>query len=145
MRNLILFNLILLFSLNSKADMADIKETYMEVLNTIKLYCRPDQYFNPTQKTLSKAFLESPIIGLCETDKHSYYNISIDVPFWTQATKDIQYELMAHEMSHCLFFRNHVDNKNNFMYSVIRNLTKEETLQQLIDNLNEDCGAKNGK
>jgi len=141
----ILFSLIVLFSVHSNADMNSIKDSYMEILGIIKLYCKPGQYFNPKEKKLIRANLDNPVIGICETDQESFYNIYIDSGYWMQVSKDMQFELMAHEMSHCLFFRNHVDNDKNFMYPVIRDLTKEQTTQQLIENLNQDCGDGHGK
>jgi hypothetical protein len=140
----ILFSLILLFS-TTLANASDMKDTYMEVLGIIKLYCKIGQYFNPPKKQLIRANLEMPVIGMCETDKEDYFKIYIDSGFWLQSSKDIQFQLMAHEMSHCLFFRNHVDNPKNFMYYAIRNQTKDKTKEQLIANLNEDCGKKDGK
>lgn len=141
----ILFSLIVLSGLTAKADMSSIKASYLEILGIIKLYCKPGQYFDPKEKKLIRANLDAPVIGLCETDQETFYNIYIDSGYWMQTSKDIQFELMAHEMSHCLFFRNHVDNDKNFMYYIIRDLTKEQTTQQLIDNLNQDCGDEHGK
>lgn len=139
MRNLILSSLIILFGLSAKADMG-IKETYMEILGIVKLYCKPDQYFYPDSIKLIRKSMEYPVIGACETDNHTFFNIYIDTKFWKGASKDTQFNLMTHEMSHCLFFRNHVDNPLNFLYYAInRDLTKEEVTQQLIANLNEDC------
>lgn len=137
----ILFSLLLSISLTANAS--TVKDTYVEVLDIIKLHCKPGQYFNPHNKQLIITNLDSPIVGLCETDEEDFFNIYIDSGFWLSITTDMRFELMAHEMEHCLFFRKHVDNDKNFMYYQLRNLTKEETTQQLIDNLNQDCG--NGK
>lgn len=140
----ILFSFILLFSIQL-ANANGVLDTYKEVLGIVKLYCKPGQYFNPADNKLIRTKLDFPIIGMCETDQDSFFNIYIDNSYWLQASTDIQFELVSHELEHCLFFRNHVDNPNNFMYYAVRNQTKDETKQQLIANLNEDCGSKNGK
>lgn len=132
----ILFSLVFLFSFSAKAN---LKTYYMEVLNTVKLYCRPDQYFNPPHKTLINDNLDLPVIGMCDTDQSSYYKIFIDVTFWKSASEDIRYELMAHEMTHCLFFENHSDDSTNYMFPVIRDITKDQTKQQLIEFLQKTC------
>jgi len=139
----ILFSLVVLFSVHSIAG--ELKDIYIEVLDIIKLYCKPGQYFNPPNKSLYMTDLDLPTIGQCITDKYDFFNIYIDRTFWKMSSKDIRFELVAHEMTHCLFFRNHVDNSSNFMYYAIRDLTKDQTIQQLIENLNTDCGDKNGK
>lgn len=132
----ILFSLIVLFSVQSRAE---LKEYYMEVYNTIKLYCKPGQYFNPKSKTLYKSDLESPIIGICSTDAEDYFKIYVDRNYWDHASEDYRYELMAHEMTHCLFFENHVEDSKHYMYYQIRDLTKEQTKQQLIEFLKKKC------
>lgn len=136
-----LFNIILFFSLTVKADYG-IKETYDEIFNIIKLYCKEGQYFYPPKKRIIRSNLEYPVLGLCYTDKETYWDIFIDSGYWLTTSKDMQFELLAHEIEHCMFFRKHVDNEENFMYPSIRNLTKEEVKQQLINNLNEDCKKK---
>lgn len=137
MRNLILFSIILLTSLTASAGV--LTEMYDDIMNTVKLYCRPDQYFNPSKKTLIQVSFKKPVIGLCETDAHTFWTISIDMNYWNSNTIDMRYELMVHEMTHCIFLRNHVDNNKNYMYPVIRDLPKEETKKQFIENLKEDC------
>lgn len=132
----ILFSLILLFSVNSQAE---LKEYYHEVLNTIKLYCREDQLFNPKAKTLIPSNLDFPVIGVCETDKSSFFKIYIDMMYWRTTSDDYKYELMSHEMMHCLFFMNHVEDDHDFMYYQIRDLKKAETKQQLIKHLKNLC------
>jgi hypothetical protein len=132
----ILFSLILLFSFNAEAKYI---EYYTQILNTVKLYCRPDQYFNPKSKTLIGSILELPVIGMCETDRESFFKIYFDIAYWNDASEDYRYELMAHEIMHCFFFMDHVENNKDFMYYQIRDLTKEQTKQQLIDHLQVLC------
>lgn len=132
----ILFSLLLLFSFNAEAKFI---EYYNEILNTVKLYCRPDQYFNPKSKTLLGAALELPVIGICETDRESYFKIYLDNAYWDGASEDYRYELMLHECTHCLFFENHSSNPNHYMYYQIRDLTKEKSKEQFIEYLKKRC------
>jgi hypothetical protein len=42
--------------------------------------------------------------------------IKIDSRFWRNSSEDERYEVVFHEMYHCLFLKDHVNDPKNYMY-----------------------------
>lgn len=138
----ILFSIVLLISFNVHAV---LKEVYEEVMVTVNKYCTPDQYFKPKKRSLQMSDLPGSIVGQCMTDRETYWQISLDKYFWDSHNEDDKFDVMAHEMMHCMFFKDHVDNKNNYMYYMLVKLTKQQVIEQLTVDLKKECGDKDGK
>jgi len=145
----ILFSSILLISSSVNSIASESKyvltELYQEVMVTINTYCKEDQYFIPIKRELIMDNLSGLAIGQCYTDEKNYWSIHIDKLFWDTHNEDDRYSTMAHEMMHCIFFKNHVDNKDNYMYYSLVHITKEEVIEQLTVDLKKECGDKDGK
>ncbi len=56
-------------------------------------------------------------IGFChESYFGTYYRITIDRNYWTEADFQSRMNLMMHELAHCVLNKDHVDDKTNYMY-----------------------------
>lgn len=138
----ILFSLVLLFSINISAETDTIRASFKEVFTIIKQHCKADQYFFPDNSALSLMDLPDTILGQCSTDRINYWEITMDRHFWENYSETNKFGVMAHEVMHCMFFKEHVDNPHNYMYYNLVRQTKKEITQQLIADLKEKCEGK---
>lgn len=114
-----------------------VNDLYKEVYT----YCKPGQYHNPIKRSFIITHLKYPEIGECYVNP-SFFIIKVDPDFWHTASNDDKFQLLAHEMAHCLLHKDHVDNPNNYMYYELRKLKKKVVREQFIVDLEEHCGKK---
>lgn len=78
-------------------------------------------------------------IGVCYW-KINGYHIKIDKDFWdNEATDSDRYQLMYHEMAHCLIDKDHVDDKHNYMNPGYNHIFYEDMLKQVIEDIKQRC------
>lgn len=116
-----------------------LKPIVKDLMNDVHAHCKPGQYFNPDKRFIEFANLKDSDVGECTTSKN-YYIISIDRRYWYRINEDERYDIMAHELAHCLLFKEHVDNPDNYMYYRTTDLKKAQIKQQFIQDLEEHCG-----
>lgn len=117
----------------------NLKPYVKEVLEITNKYCTKKQYYNPLHTYIYFKKLPNNIIGYCSS-KINGYGITIDPIYWKYATEADRFQLVVHEMSHCIIGKNHVDNKFNYMYYSLYPLSKQIVTQQFIENLRSVCG-----
>lgn len=109
----------------------------MKIVNT---YCTKSEYNNPLHEYIYFSKLSQDDIGQCGFG-YNKFTIKIDSKFWFRASEDERYETVFHEMYHCLFGKEHVDNPKNYMFYRIANLSKETVTQQFTDDVKKICKA----
>ena len=120
----------------TEKELKSIQDEYMSIVN---LYCNKNQYFHSNKIILKFSNLQEEHVGLCTTFI-SGYKIEIDKQFWEKSNKDTQFQLLVHEMRHCMFKADHSENENNYMYKTLNDLTKREVINQAIIDLRVSCG-----
>lgn len=117
---------------------------YNEIFSIVKANCSEEQYRHPNQVIVRLVNLneeQTGEIGWCGSTPFSY-KIVFDEKFWNKADDTLKYELMAHEMTHCLFGRGHSEDSYNYMFYGLNThnlLSKEETTEQFMDVIKEEC------
>jgi hypothetical protein len=84
----------------------DFKITYRKILPEF------DSKYNivlDSTKIFFSEDLEEPVVGLCEFSVPR--KITIDALYWSKATKTQRKLLMFHELGHCVFNREHKEDK----------------------------------
>lgn len=71
-----------------------------------------------------------------------HWVIEIDKKFWLSASTHQQYEVMAHEIGHCVLKLGHIEEKNHFMNSYSQHISEQETYKQMDDILVGLCSSK---
>lgn len=117
----------------------ELKPYRNELMSIVNEHCTIKQYNNPIHKYIYFKKLPGEEIGLCGV-KRGGWKISIDPDFWRTANEDQKFELLAHELSHCILLKDHVDNQGNYMYYRLDPIPKEIVKQQFIENLRSKCG-----
>lgn len=111
----------------------------VEVLKIIQDHCYPSQYYNPRKQFVYFKHLTDGVVGQCALNPW-YYKIEIDPTYWKHMSEDERFQVMAHEMTHCLLLLDHVDNRYNYMYYMMVDLPKKTVIDQLLVNLKYRCG-----
>lgn len=118
-----------------------LKSYHKEILDIVKQYCKPNQYFNPHRQLIYFETLKDDAVGVCMMNNFSYI-IKIDPKNWAISNEDERFEIITHEMAHCLLKKQHVDNSKNYMYYSIAQLNKEIVKEQFITDLEAYCGKR---
>lgn len=116
----------------------DLKPYVKEIMDLTNTYCKPSQYNNPKHVYYFFRKLPKNMIGYCD-DQINGFSIVIHPLYWQRATDADKFQLIAHELSHCLLSKEHVDNKWNYMYPSLYPLSREVVTQQYIENLRSVC------
>ncbi len=116
-----------------------------KVLEIVNTYCNKNQYNSTLHKYIYFAKLIDDEVGECSYGYRSFI-IKIDRKFWFRSNEDERNEVIFHEMYHCLFKKDHVDNPNNYMYYRMTSLKKEVIVQQFTEDVKRICkGVSNGR
>jgi hypothetical protein len=111
----------------------------LEVMTMIQQHCYPSQYYNPKKQFLYFKQLTDGAIGQCVLNPF-YYKIEIDPDYWRHLSEDERYQLLAHELTHCVLLIDHIDNKNDYMYYYMVDIPKDIVKKQLLENIKLRCG-----
>lgn len=120
----------------------ELKPYYNNFMATAKQYC-PEKDLNiPVKMDIDISDkVDAGILGYCVQYKHMFYYISINKSFWDQSPISDRYQVMMHELTHCVMGEGHSEDPDSYMYYSINYLTTEETEQQLTDFFNEKCNG----
>lgn len=77
-------------------------------------------------------------IGICEPHLNGF-TIEVEPGFWDRADVQDRRQLIYHELSHCVIYRDHVGDVNNYMYPVIMRINPEIMINQLKNNIADFC------
>lgn len=138
LKYVLLFFCIYVFTPISYCDKT-LNPYVQEVLEITNQHCNKKQYYNPAHTYVYFKKMSGHMIGYC-SPKINGYGITVDPLYWKYANEDDRFQLIAHEMTHCILGKDHVDNKHNYMYYSVYPLTKQIIIQQFIENLRSVCG-----
>ncbi len=116
---------------------------YNETLSIVRERCTPDQYFFPKIQGIRfyNAPEDSGEIAICESNKLGF-RIGFDRASWAAASEADRKQVMAHEVVHCLFNQDHVQDAENFMAPYFARMDEAVLLKQLDEYLSNKCGPK---
>lgn len=118
----------------------NLKKEYNEVFDIINYKCDKKQYLTPIQEIIDFSDnLQPAFVGLCSTNHLTLIRIQFSTSQWGMATETQKFHTMAHEIMHCYFGLDHIDDPNHFMYEYRTILPKALIMSQLTDILNEKC------
>lgn len=102
-------------------------------------FCTKDQYWYPSRARIYLTKLEGETIGTCAYMYPRTFDIMIDETFFNAAEPLQRFQLIAHEMRHCLFLVDHKQDPHNYMAPYFVKLTKDELYKQIAQDLEESC------
>lgn len=114
-------------------------DQYMEILQEP---CMPDQLNYPgnTYAGFVSGFINPVTAGTCTRTK-AFWQINISRPVWDKLRESEKRELMFHELSHCILWKNHVENPRHYMYNTMTSYLIDVD-QQVLEDAWERCGNK---
>jgi len=102
----------------------------------------PFKYKNQTSNyTIKFDHGDDQWIGLCEPSWNGYV-IHIDKDFWDNSSESAHTQLIFHEMSHCVAFREHVKDESHYMNPIFYVLPYKQMLPQLKTDLRNYCNDR---
>jgi hypothetical protein len=109
-----------------------------EYMNLVTQSCTPKQYWVPKKTSIYLSNLSQDVIGECDIAP-DMWQIKIDKTFFTYTKDEERFQVIAHELRHCLFLVGHVSDPNNYMAPMFPNLTMRELLEQINADLKASC------
>jgi len=100
--------------------------------------CKENQYLQPNNITINIGKLPAGILGECGINDVSY-EIVIDKDFWANSDTSQKFQVIAHEMTHCVFQEEHSPDENNYMYSEMSDIKITEVFRQLMEMIHKHC------
>lgn len=116
-----------------------LKEEFDKVMDVVKTHCRPDQYYHPDSISLEFSKLKEEI-AYCQI-RINGFKIVFDKHYWNEYTLPIdRTQLMMHEVSHCIFRQEHIEDTRHFMAPFFVPILEPELTRQFHDYLKAKCG-----
>lgn len=116
----------------------DFKIYLTEIKRDIRNNCARDEYSHKHFQFIYKD-LEKRTVGLCLRTR-SHFTVFVNPHTWPLLTFDEKYQVLAHEVTHCMLRLPHVDDPNNYMYPIQREfLSKGEVRSQFLKNIYSVC------
>lgn len=135
---MILGSLLYIIRPYSKSEIESaVKPHYIEFMSLVTQYCKEDQYFHPHFK-IQFRHLPNSIIGLCSIYPRSFI-VYFDKKFWDDNEDLARFQLVAHELSHCILGLEHVKDPYNYMAPSFINISKKELYNQIKEVLKRKC------
>lgn len=118
----------------------DLKPYVDEVVTITRMACKDNQYNHPQHSFVLFKKQRGQVIGICKSTPLNF-TVEIDPKYWNRSSGDDKWQLMYHELAHCLLEKEHVNDQHNYMYPSVVKLTKDEVVHQYIQDLKEHCGG----
>ena len=120
-----------------------LKPYYNEYLLLAKLYCNEKDLNIPRRISIQLSdWMEEGTLGFCIQYPTMSYFIRIQETYWNKANEAQRYQVIVHELSHCVMREGHSDDPHSYMYYAINDLSIEETNRQLVDFLSKKCNNR---
>lgn len=119
-----------------------IKPYETEYLNTVKKYCKDDQYYgHPLQKYIGIEDLQNPTqIAYCSySPLGNKFTLIFNKKYWDVEPNNLKKVTLWHEFFHCYFHELHSDDQANFMYAYETYVPVDVMEQQAIELLKKRC------
>jgi hypothetical protein len=107
-------------------------------MDKVNSHCREDQYFYPNHQVIF-GDLSNNTIGICMPFPFKF-TIIIDKEYWVKMKDEDKYQLVSHELCHCLFNEKHSEDENHYMYYKHNDITLENIDKQIDEYLEKKCG-----
>lgn len=78
------------------------------------------------------------IAAYCQRKYFKFY-IYVNQKHWGKYNEDDKFQLIAHELGHCIFDLIHSDDPVNYMYYSMNNLKKQDVMNQMIKDMRGHC------
>lgn len=108
-------------------------------MNIVNQFCKPSQYWYPKRVRIYITDLKDPTIGLCSFSYPSAFDITIDRSEFSKFSVPERFQLVAHEMRHCLFRVGHSDDPNNYMAPEFIHIDKDVLAEQVVEDIANSC------
>lgn len=120
-----------------------LKPYQTEYFNLIKYNCPTLEFFYPSRVEIKFGDLPEGVIGLCEANSVKF-KVTIDEEFWNRKEvlvdkESDRYQLVMHELTHCMLRLDHIDIGTHFMASYLLPIKKEKTKEQLTEIIKVLC------
>jgi hypothetical protein len=114
--------------------------SYNRVMNLIEKDCKNVMDYFPQKYYINtfKASKNTKYIGICRKNIH-IFEVSIDVDFLDYSSEEDLDNLMAHELLHCIFNQDHVDEPNNLMNSQFQYRLQPSLEEQISKFTKQKC------
>lgn len=117
-------------------------EVVDKIFNRCSYYEVNWPYFRTSTITTHERLKDIPnAIGMCVYTNNKWDIFILDT-FWADTTENKKYELIAHELSHCVLGTQHINQYGHYMHESTQNITKKEVMKQLDDVLAKRCFSK---
>jgi hypothetical protein len=118
----------------------ELQPYYNHFMMTAKAYCDERDLNQPDRIEIDfSSTMDRNILGYCMRYGDLSYFLKIQKQFWDRATDAEKYQLVIHELTHCVMREGHSDDRKHYMYYAMNSLTIEETSKQLNDFLLQKC------
>ena len=114
-------------------------DLYMKIVNT---YCTPKQYWFPRKVKVQFGNLldkDSEVIGVCAYAYPRRFVITLDKQFFEFVPEVQKFQVLAHEMRHCLFLADHSQDPGNYMAPYFPILPAEVLIKQVTEDIKNSC------
>lgn len=105
-------------------------------------YC-PNKKYNITKHyhiyLTKNVGYEADTIGMCSRLILGF-DVQINRAFWNKASLIDRRQLIYHELAHCLIFKPHVNDKFNYMYPYQLEISPDELMYQVVQDIESYCG-----
>lgn len=113
-------------------------EEYDRVIETVRKRCKPEQYYLPDSVSLEFGQLKEEI-AYCQTRLNGF-KLVFDKKYWNEYAQPIdRTQLMMHEVVHCIFNQDHVNDSRHFMSPFFIVIPKDVLYKQFDEYLRARC------
>lgn len=118
----------------------EIKPYHDNLWQMVEELCpkKANHWIPPRRNISIEKINDGNVVGLCQNLTFAF-SITVDKTYFKYSSDTMRYEVMAHEMGHCYFGLDHVDQKNNYMAPVIQALDLVELLRQWKETIKKEC------
>lgn len=120
------------FDFYSKKD-PELMTYYNSNMAVVKNYCEKPQYRNPFFITVKFEDTDEHELAHCQRKLNSF-RIIVNKDYWNSFDENKRNQLMMHEMVHCLFNLDHVDDDTHFMSPYMGDIP-QETYEKQVEEL----------
>jgi hypothetical protein len=117
------------FDFYSKKE-PELMSYYDNNMSVVKSYCEKSQYRNPLLITVKFEDTDEHELAHCQRKLNSF-RIIVNKDYWNSFDENKRTQLMMHEMVHCLFNLDHVDDDTHFMSPYMGDIPQETYEQQV--------------
>lgn len=136
---IIIFVLLMLLTFPNRDIDTNIAPYYNEYMTLVKAKCSEDQYLHPKNIFIEFRHLKSNYYGYCQNATNSFL-IAINIDNWSDLSDEMRFQLISHELTHCMFKEPHHVEFYSYMYPTLRYHSRDETMSQINYLLDQKCG-----